>query len=509
MQPTMPIHPRMKQRGQALIWFLATLAASCMALALVYNMGQLANEKEKTVNAADASALSGALVEARILNFTAYTNRAMIANEVTVAQLVSADSFIRYDTTMAQYLDEYLQPLAFIPVVDVVVGVLDGYADAMQEVVKPAVDDAVTGGIQLCDFTITILKAAREMAVLTAPIAASDVASGVAEANQTTNQSLAVRFDTQPELNPTMRAAMLAVNTGNWTQFIDYKEGSARGDSAEVITHSLDPFSVRRGNGGLISLVNTALLSTWLTGWNINFQKTSGSTQLVDFDHWASQDSLDPVLTTVSICWTGGFIPLPYICFPSNYVGVPIGYGRADADNNDSTSDNLCQPALPAPGGVTVNCGLAQTTAPSPFSSNGIPNIFDVANPGGPNTPDPTLTFVAGVQKNADAALTTPSSQMELDTTHIDGPQGSPDLTNNVQNNNLTSIASAKVFYARPDWNPRDITRASLPRPDRRHEYASLYNPYWQARLTPTDDATKAGFYLLTGVDPSLSVVTP
>src|ERR1700751_2618308 len=91
------------QRGQTILWFLATTAACCAVFALVYNIGQVTSEKEKTINAADAAALSGALVEARALNFEAYVNRAMIANEVTIAQLLSAESFVNYDSTMAEY----------------------------------------------------------------------------------------------------------------------------------------------------------------------------------------------------------------------------------------------------------------------------------------------------------------------------------------------------------------------------------------------------------------------
>src|SRR5437870_4215639 len=98
---------RTRQRGQAILWFLTTAAACCAVFALVYNVGQVTNEKEKIVNAADASAISGALTEARILNFEAYTNRALIANEVSIAQLVSLDSWFEYNYEITQWLDNY------------------------------------------------------------------------------------------------------------------------------------------------------------------------------------------------------------------------------------------------------------------------------------------------------------------------------------------------------------------------------------------------------------------
>jgi hypothetical protein len=56
---------RKNQRGQAVVWFMATVAACCSVFALVYNVGAMTNKKEQTTNAADAAAISGAMMEAR------------------------------------------------------------------------------------------------------------------------------------------------------------------------------------------------------------------------------------------------------------------------------------------------------------------------------------------------------------------------------------------------------------------------------------------------------------
>jgi hypothetical protein len=503
MKPIVPLNTRVRQRGQALLWFLATVAASCIMLAIVYNVGQVANEKEKTVNAADASALSGALVEARILNFAAYTNRAMIANEVTIAQLVSADSWVRYDATMAQYMADYLQVLAVIPIVgSAIVTSLNTYAQVLQYV-QQATDGAVEALIPACDITIAALKVARDGAIMAAPLAANSVASGIANANQTT---FGGRYDEQPELNSAMEAAFLIKNTSDWLEFTKNYDGNDRGNARDVILNSRDQFSVERGAGPLIDTINTLLEVGGLLGSAgtsyYGFEKTSKTTTLTDFDHWAAQDSLDPFQATLKLCW--GFIPCGYV---KVYAPIPLAYGRADADTDGSVGKDLCDPSSFSFFGTTTNCTMATQNA-NVIHSDGIPNIVDLRHPGGPNTPDPTLTFVAGVQKKADATLTT--QRMGSYTVHVDGPQGSPDLHDNMQNGDrLTAIASAKVFYARPDWDPKDITQGNLPRPDHIHEYASLYNPYWQARLTPTDDAVKAGFYALIGSDPLLSPETP
>lgn len=85
------------QSGQALIYGLFVLAGGLAALFFLFNAGQLSSEKTKLVNTADAVAYSAGVMQARALNYLAYTNRALIANEVAVAQAVSLVSWARYE----------------------------------------------------------------------------------------------------------------------------------------------------------------------------------------------------------------------------------------------------------------------------------------------------------------------------------------------------------------------------------------------------------------------------
>ncbi len=48
----------------------------------------------RLANAADATAWSIATLEARALNYDAYTNRAIVANEVAIAQAISLISWM-------------------------------------------------------------------------------------------------------------------------------------------------------------------------------------------------------------------------------------------------------------------------------------------------------------------------------------------------------------------------------------------------------------------------------
>ena len=82
------------QRGQALIYGIFILMSSLCALFFLFNT-------------ADAVAYSAGVMHARALNFDAYNNRALVANEVLVAQMVSLSSW-------ASYADMHMQNLPSI-----------------------------------------------------------------------------------------------------------------------------------------------------------------------------------------------------------------------------------------------------------------------------------------------------------------------------------------------------------------------------------------------------------
>src|SRR5688572_14423197 len=93
---------RRSHSGQSSIVLLALLASLVAAGAACFGVGQLVNDKMRLVNAADAAAYSAAQWEARSLNFQSYLNRAIVANEVAIAQLVSLRSWSGYVSTLAR-----------------------------------------------------------------------------------------------------------------------------------------------------------------------------------------------------------------------------------------------------------------------------------------------------------------------------------------------------------------------------------------------------------------------
>ena len=81
------------QRGQSLVFVTVTVLVMVISMLMTYNIGQLTNKKIKLQNTADAAAYSAAIAQARDYNFSAYMNRAQIANDVAVAQLVALRSW--------------------------------------------------------------------------------------------------------------------------------------------------------------------------------------------------------------------------------------------------------------------------------------------------------------------------------------------------------------------------------------------------------------------------------
>ncbi len=81
-----------KQNGQTMIAGMGLMLVASSVIFMLFNSNRAVTEKINLVNAADAVAYSGALVASRELNFMAYTNRTMIANEVAIGHMVSFQS---------------------------------------------------------------------------------------------------------------------------------------------------------------------------------------------------------------------------------------------------------------------------------------------------------------------------------------------------------------------------------------------------------------------------------
>ena len=211
--------------------------------------------------------------------------------------------------------------------------------------------------------------------------------------------------------------------------------------------------------------------------------KTAGTTVLDGYNRWTAQDASDIMHHTL--------VALPL----NRSLDRPFGYASVDASSDGSTGGNLCRVNHDP-----INCALGDEDRQS-LSWNGVPSVPNLSanNPhlcSADNVSDgPSLAYVAAVQKSTKAIQTT--SQLGINQGN-NGPSGSPQLDDDLPaDKNLTAISAACTFFIRPDAN--DPSGGNLIRPDHAHEFASLYNPYWQARLAAPDPTVTPILYGMIG----------
>src|SRR5881398_3792303 len=102
------------EEGQTLV--LAALFGLVLMLCVLgtVNLGRAVYDKVQLQAAADSAAYSQAAVEARVLNFTAYTNRAMV---VHYASIMAASAYLTWIHFLWAGIHPLLEALLVVPVV--------------------------------------------------------------------------------------------------------------------------------------------------------------------------------------------------------------------------------------------------------------------------------------------------------------------------------------------------------------------------------------------------------
>jgi Putative Flp pilus-assembly TadE/G-like len=480
------LRKKAKQKGQALLWFLATAATTTGILVAVYNVGQLTSEKQKIVNAADAAAYSGALTEARVLNLTAYTNRTIIANEVFTAQLVSLDSWTTYVYRTAQNFTYVARGLSWIPGVAAVAQVMQQLSTAAKEVAD-FVDQAVPTAVQVSDAASKNWLSLFNTYAFTPPtmaLAARNVAQSVLTANAT---NFGGRADTAPQLVSTTPIEVLtfAKNQSDWGRLTKKYSGNERTNARDIILRSRDDFSAYRP-GHL-------MFSTWDI-FKIGGAEKKGPTTLQGFDRWVAQDTFE--------FWI-------FRLFRSNTY-LPVGWGRAANPTKGNMSPRprtvdryayLDQSSVWYGGNHTSSGweGIKEhfdveryTSGANNGRSRFDQNVIDSGRPGQP------IDYMIVVAKPGVEIPT--NEKFGFADKNIPSNLGSVGVQKNLNKSEMATIAKAKIFFERPARNNADFTGTGLFRADNAREISSLYNPYWQVRLDGVTAEERSAVYLAMGM---------
>lgn len=490
-----------KQKGQSLLWVLGFLATMAVTFAGVYSVGQTTSEKQKIVNATDAAAYTGGMVEARALNLTAYANRAEIANEVFVAQMVSMESWVVYFKQTIKSFKTVANALQAIPYIGVVFAIVKSILQVMETTLNAAqqpLNVAVTTAITAVDtvyYKVAYQTATTAIFFPGSMAKAAELAGSAVLAANVANQN--GKVDTAPVAIKTI--PLLAINAYEWDRgFKNYKKsgtsiGSAsdnRRNARDILLISRDQFSTERKGSNVP--VFEVLWGTASLGIPCVFEigaSKDGPTQLKNYERWEAQDTSQYGFK-VGSCKGASF-------------GIPYGWGRATAAQNQTNGDTRYNPHASAG-------SLAYSDGPKKHGGwSGVKALYDVDRNSSDNpiasfdTDKEKLSFtIAAAKPKANIKNNESLNFMNRPAT---SRLGSPDLKSDYEDSQIAAKSSAKIFFARPARNNADITATSLFRRDNHKEISNLYNPYWQVRLTDVSIAAKEIIYL--GKNPALPLL--
>lgn len=119
----------MYQKGNVLPYVLAMLVALMLSGQYVFNSYKISNESSRMQNTTDSAAYSVATVYAQNYNFVGLSNRALVANQITMAQVVTMVSWGRMLGTFSTTIDDIGQ---FIPYVNTVTKYVEQVGKAIQ-----------------------------------------------------------------------------------------------------------------------------------------------------------------------------------------------------------------------------------------------------------------------------------------------------------------------------------------------------------------------------------------
>lgn len=395
---------------------------------LVFNAGQLVNDKLRLTNAVDATAYSAALWQARSLNYQAYLNRAMVANEVAIAQLVSLRSWSRYVDTATTNIDRVAQ---FVPYLNAPMRALErgwNAIDATLAQTLPPVEQALS-------WWNTVLSTAQAVAHVQAPLAAADLAGQVLRASE-------------PRAQVSGAARALQVrNASVWNHRFTTRYERGGGDLrryTRLLGDSRDGFTRQRGSTlfdlGIISLERRG--GTDLIG---EYAWRGVDTLSLHFDYWLRHQE----------------VPLGWGAAEQRHATRPV---RGSASHGGSLSRN---PAASR---------RAQRALQAARAYGGVPQIRDVVNPAS-QAPRP-LVYSFAAHLPAEEVRTLDRLLMPAGFATLEG--GTESVAPGYADAALHAVSSAEVYFQRPAG-----------RADRREEFPSLFNPYWQARLVPVSAAER------------------
>lgn len=429
------------QRGQALIYGLFVLAMAFVAMFFLFNTAQLSSEKTKLVNTADAVAYSNGILHARALNFAAYTNRALLANEVLIAQMVSVSSWIEYAEGHVRgvpplncYTPQYSVPaaLTLIEYLPLCVALTWPPGQAAVNYAKQGIDGVGSIAVATSEAAKLNLQLSQAtmFAAMLQPQAKLKLMQEVADANYQNDGS--VQVDPVPLVDDFM-----LFESGT---FISRYSGNdrTRFREAELEAVNRDEFVPDR------SWSSRSLWPFCVPPRGAAIRK--GGTRLVGFDEWRANDEAS--LTVESLRIRFG---IPRCRTTKRY---DLGRGNRSAKSGSASSSN--------------------------WNYSGVPSVLDLSKKALERLPadgdyGPTMRFSVRLMRSKEQARTSAGHSLVK-------PSGKLAVFEGKEAGGvMAAVATSEVFFDRAEK-----------RLDGQQELPSLFNPFWQVHLVTNSPASLA-----------------
>lgn len=469
-----------RQRGQAIALGIATMLLGTVLTLLLFNTAQLTTEKMRLTNAVDAAAYSGMVWEARALNFHAYTNRAMVANQVAIAQVVSWVSWTRYAKVLTYNANN---TLGYIPIFRPFTQGAFQAATTINTVVERIAPIAV----RAMDGLLTLLASAQTAVHVASAATAREIVTEVLGRND-------------PQYAVTgMSDVFYGAHAVNWWNFASRYGGgnrpardnelrrqadiimSARNQVPAGAPPSRDEWARDRGWSEDLDWLAIILgvPPQWAWTANIDLVK-AGETRLLEREtdagelewDWKAKDTL-----SFHVSWRSWGCRRLRCGWRSHNFELPVGWAGADAStrfDNGVWSRNRRAERYIATDFYLPGMGLGDVTSPIP-GYNGVRPYYEIANLDD-NNRDPRLALAVEAAKPGPNVRTTTKLGIGSPADAVAARNGIGAgmfrVADRFAGDRMRAISKAEVYFRRP------VARA-----DGREEYGNLYNPYWDVRL--------------------------
>jgi len=489
-----------------MVLFLAFIASILLAGFSLYDNGTVATERIRMQNTADATAYSTATVLARDMNFIAYTNRGMVANQVAIAQVVGMNSWIHMIHHLSENLDYIGSLVSWVPVIGQIIKNITRAVKKVAKSVKKVFDSGSGPFVKGTDWIIGILSGAQ----IAFQIATADMATAtyreVAQANDK---------DIKTDVINSLLSYTSMITS--WKEEVSYNEkASSKGgskaklqlknyrDFAAIVNGSRDRFSSQRSYAwfdfmgvprvetfGIFKKGGTDFheIKKKGSGRELQWEWTAMDNVSLRHEHWKSRKwKLPKWQDDELIPFAGGAAHALYENRNGNKKRFPYKKYKKKKQLT-YIEDGIHKKNKEKKGqrrwGYAWRNGMAAGWAEYRDKKNNLNNIgglrkFYSKKQDNKRDIGPSVTaFLSKPSK----AVRVQQSIDEADSNYNRSDRMKIEQHGGLIKDQLFGLSSAETYFARPKdlWLRKDGLR----------EYGNLYNPFWQPRLVEISNSDR------------------